>query len=85
MKKIKLGMFWESQIVPLVGKSDRADTRGQVTGKFEEHYKIEKTEGVAFVILAFDKDTDNFPNEAKLIEAKIIYTDRRIEDLPLQQ
>jgi len=71
------------EIESLVGKADRSDSRGLITGKEELHYKIEKTDGIVSVVLAFE-DFYGDDKQTQLLEAKMVYNDRRVEDLPLE-
>lgn len=77
-KKLKVGMKL-SEVKNLVGNSDRIISKGVITVKYERHFKLDSTD-LNFVIIAFDKDADNY-EDAKLVRIVVVTKDRTNYDL----
>ena len=81
-KKLKIGMS-NIETKKIVGISDRSLVNYNNMKGTASHYAISQN-GVNFIEILFDLPPAVYPDKAVVKHVKVIYTDRRIEDLPLQ-
>jgi hypothetical protein len=81
-KKLKIGMSWES-VKSITGNCDMTIGKG-VTLQKTEIICVVKKNGINFVALGWESDPDTYKKNQKLINAWIVYDDRRAEELKLE-
>jgi hypothetical protein len=81
-KKLKIGMSWE-EVIKTIGKCDMIIGTG-VTKQKTEVICVVKNKGINFIALGWISNPSAYKKNQKLINAWVVYDDRRAEELKLE-
>ncbi|MGL4757893.1 MAG: hypothetical protein ACRCXZ_01030 [Patescibacteria group bacterium] len=81
-KKLKIGMSYD-QVSSIIGKCDMLIDNG-VTKQVRELICVVKNNQINFVALGWESDPISYKKNQKLINAWVVYDDRRAEELKLE-